>query len=379
MVFEFTEEQKFLKQTAHRFATEKIAPIARANDESGDFPTELVREAHTLGLTNLLISAEHGGSGLTLFDACLVVEELAFGCGGVATSLVANDLALLPIYLGGTEEQKEKFIHSVTTQQLLASFCLTEPSAGSDAAGIRLQLSETADSIILNGTKQWITNGGYASLFTVFGTFNRELRHNGIGCVIVPGDSSGITRGVPENKLGQRCSNTVQLTFDNVKVPKENLLAQTGEGFKLAMRTLDMTRPVTASIAVGIARAAYEYALQYAREREQFGVSISTFQSVQNILADMVTEIEAARLLTLNSATLLDKGKTATLQSSMAKRFAADTAMKVTTDAVQILGGNGYTKDYPVEKFMRDAKLMQIYEGTSQIQRLVIAREILKK
>jgi acyl-CoA dehydrogenase len=306
------------------------------------------------------------------------VEELAGGCGGIATSLVANDLALLPIHLAGSPEQKEHFIKNLVTQGDLASFCLSEPGAGSDAGGISTTLADDGDSIIINGNKQWITNGGYASQFTVFGTFDKHLKHKGIGCVVVPGNAIGLSRGAHENKLGQRCSNTVPLNFDGVRVPKSHLIAPKGAGFKLAMETLDLSRPLTASIAVGIAQAAYRYALGYAKEREQFGVKIATFQTIQTMLADMATEIEASRLLTLYSASLLDRKEQATLHSSMAKRFAADTAMKVTTDAVQILGGNGYTKDYPVEKFMRDAKLMQIYEGTSQIQRLVIAREILR-
>jgi acyl-CoA dehydrogenase len=374
----FTEEQNFLRLTAQRFARERIFPTAQILDERGDFPLDLIREATTLGLNNLLLDSELGGTGLSLFDACIVVEELAGGCGGIATSLVANDLALLPIHLAGSPEQKEQFIKDLITRGDLASFCLSEPGAGSDAGGVSTTFTEDGDSIIINGNKQWITNGGYATQFTVFGTFDKQLKHKGIGCAIVPGDAIGLSRGPHENKLGQRCSNTAPLNFDGVRVSKSNLIAPKGAGFRLAMETLDLSRPLTASIAVGIAQAAYRYALNYAKEREQFGVKIATFQTIQNMLADMATEIEASRLLTFYSASLLDRKEHATLHSSMAKRFAADTAMKVTTDAVQILGGNGYTRDYPVEKFMRDAKLMQIYEGTSQIQRLVIAREILR-
>jgi len=374
----FNEEQEFLRLTAQRFAAERIFPTAQALDERGEFPLTLIKEAGTLGLNNLLLDPELGGTGLTLFDACIVVEELAVGCGGIATSLVANDLALLPIHLAGNQDQKEQFIQNLLSGGELASFCLSEPGAGSDAGGISTTFTEDGNFIIVNGNKQWITNGGYANQFTVFGTFDKQLKHKGIGCVVIPGDAVGLSRGHHENKLGQRCSNTVSLSFDGIRVPKSNLIAPKGSGFKLAMETLDLTRPITASIAVGIAQAAYRYALNYAKEREQFGVKIASFQTIQNMLADMATDIEASRLLTFYSASLLDRKEHATLHSSMAKRFAADTAMKVTTDAVQILGGNGYTKDYPVEKFMRDAKLMQIYEGTSQIQRLVIAREILR-
>jgi acyl-CoA dehydrogenase len=231
---------------------------------------------------------------------------------------------------------------------------------------------------VINGAKQWITNGGISSQFTVFATHDRSKKHKGISCIVVPADSKGIARGHHENKMGQRCSNTVALTFDNVRVPVKNLIGAEGDGFSIAMKTLDLTRPLTAILAVGIARAAMEASLGYAKERKQFGASISTFQAVQFMLADMATENEASRLLTWQAAQMLDSGLNATKMSSMAKRFAADTAMKVTTDAVQIFGGYGYTKDYPVEKLMRDAKLLQIYEGTSQIQRLVIARELLK-
>jgi acyl-CoA dehydrogenase len=377
-MFNITEEQDFLRLTAQRFAMERIFPTAQALDERGDFPLDLIKEAAALGLNNLVLDSGLGGTGLSLFDACIVVEELAGGCGGIATSLIANDLALLPIHLAGSPQQKEQFIKDLITQGNLASFCLSEAGAGSDAGGISTTLREDGNSIVVNGSKQWITNGGYAKQFTVFGTFDKQLKQKGIGCVIVPGDAAGLSRGPHENKLGQRCSNTVTLNFDGVSVPRSNLIAPKEAGFKLAMKTLDLSRPLTASIAVGIAQAAYRYALNYAKEREQFGVKIATFQTIQNMLADMATEIEASRLLTYYSASLLDRKENATLHSSMAKRFAADTAMKVTTDAVQILGGNGYTRDYPVEKFMRDAKLMQIYEGTSQIQRLVIAREILR-
>jgi acyl-CoA dehydrogenase len=230
---------------------------------------------------------------------------------------------------------------------------------------------------VINGAKQWITNGGVATQYTVFATLDKTKRHRGIGCLAVPADAKGIKKGHHENKLGQRCSNTVALTFEDVRVPLDNLIGKEGEGFKIAMKTLDLSRPLTAIIAVGIARAAYEYALRYSQERKQFSQPISTFQAIQFMLADMITDIEAGRLLTLRSAGLLDAGLSASLESSMAKRFAADMAMRVCVDAVQVYGGYGYTKDYPVEKLMRDAKLMQIYEGTSQIQRLVIAREIL--
>jgi acyl-CoA dehydrogenase len=293
--------------------------------------------------------------------------------------MVANDLALTPIRIGGTEEQKRRFIEPIASKGELASFCLTEPGAGSDAAGLQTTVEDGGDCWIINGSKQWITNAGHASQYTVFATIDKAKKHKGICCIAVPRSTPGISVGHHENKMGQRCSDTCRVTFDNVRVPKDHMIGDVGAGFMIAMKTLDASRPMTAAIAVGIARAACEHALGYAKERKQFGVSISTFQGIQFMLADMATGVDAARLLTWRSAWLLDQGKSASIESSMAKRVSADTAMSVTTDAVQIFGGYGYTKEYPVEKLMRDAKLLQIYEGTSQIQRVVIARELLKK
>ena len=377
--FRLTEEQSSLKEMARSFAVEQIVPNAARLDESSEFPAEIIKKAHQLGLMNLIQPAALGGSGLSAYDACLVTEEIAAGCSGVGTSMVANDLALTPILLGGTSEQHERFIAPIARNGQFASFCLTEPGAGSDAAGISTTAVKDSDgSYLLNGTKQWITNGGVAAQYTVFASSNRSARHKGICCFVVPASSPGIARGHHENKMGQRCSNTVRISFDNVRVPAENLIGKEGEGFSIAMKTLDLSRPLTASIAIGIGRAAFEHARRYAGERKQFGQAIGSFQAVQFMLADMFTDLEAGRHLTLHSARLLDAGKSASLESSMAKRFTADAAMRITTDAVQIFGGYGYTKDYPVEKLMRDAKLLQIYEGTSQIQRIVIARELLR-
>jgi acyl-CoA dehydrogenase len=373
-----SEEQESLKVEVRKFVAKEISPVASKYDASGEFPFEIFKKAHSLGFMNLTLPDKCGGASLSIFDTCLIIEELAAGCAGMATSILANDLALLPINVGGTDAQKDEFISPIVKSGKLASFCLSEPGAGSDAGGISTSITRDGEFYIINGAKQWITNGGISSQFTVFATHDRSKKHKGISCVVVPADSVGITRGHHENKMGQRCSNTVALTFDNVRVPVKNLIGEEGEGFSIAMKTLDLTRPLTAILAVGIGRAAIEASLAYARERKQFGASISTFQAVQFMLADMATETEASRLLTWQAAQMLDSGLNATKMSSMAKRFAADTAMKVTTDAVQIFGGYGYTKDYPVEKLMRDAKLLQIYEGTSQIQRLVIAREMLK-
>jgi len=375
--FGLTDEQVALRDEARKFVQREILPVAARYDEESHFPREEIARAHAVGLMNIVQPAEFGGLGLNYHDSCLVIEELAAGCSGFTTSIVVNDLAQLPIMIGATQAQKELFLRPIAEGGKLASFCLTEPGSGSDAAGLTTEIKPDGEGYRINGTKQWISNGGYADQFTVFATLDRALKHKGICCVVVPGDAKGITRGTHERKLGQRCSNTVQLSFDNVYVPADHMIGAPGEGFKIAMRTLDCSRPMTASIAVGIARAAFEHALRYAGERKAFGKPIAQQQAIQFMLADMATNIEAARLLTLRSAQLLDSGAHSALQSSMAKRFAADMAMDVTTDAVQIYGGYGYTKDYPVEKLMRDAKLMQIYEGTSQIQRIVIARELL--
>ena len=372
-----SEEQQTLVSEARKFVQAEVIPHAKRLDESSDFPADIIRKAHSLGFVNLVQSTEYGGSGLSYVDTCLVVEEFAAGCAGVTTSMVANDLALLPIHLFGTPEQKKKFIQPITEKGLFASFCLTEPGAGSDAGGLQTSITDRGDHYEVTGSKQWITNGGYATQYTLFGSIDKSKKHKGICCLVIPADSPGISKGHHENKLGQRCSNTVALTFDAVKVPKENMIGAEGEGFKVAMGTLDASRPMTAILAVGIARAALGHALDYSKQRKQFGKEIGSFQAIQIMLADMATKIDAGRLLTMRSAAMLDAGKRASLQSSMGKLFSADMAMEVTTDAVQIFGGYGYTKDYPVEKLMRDAKLMQIYEGTSQIQRLVIAKELL--
>lgn len=372
-------EQESLREIAYRFAADKIRPVAAALDERSEFPKAILQEGQSLGLINLTLPVECGGSGLSIFDACLVIEEVAWGCSGFATSMVANDLALTPIRIGGTEEQRRRFIEPIASSGQLASFCLTEPGAGSDAAGLQTTVEDGGDSWIINGSKQWITNAGHASQYTVFATIDKAKKHKGICCLVVPRNSPGISVGHHENKMGQRCSDTCRVTFDNVRVPKDHMIGAAGEGFAIAMKTLDASRPMTAAIAVGIGRAACEHAVAYAKERKQFGAAIGTFQGIQFMLADMATGVDAARLLTWRSAWLLDQGKSASLESSMAKRVSADTAMSVATDAVQIFGGYGYTKEYPVEKLMRDAKLLQIYEGTSQIQRIVIARELLKK
>ena len=378
MHFGLSDDEKALQETARKFAREVMRPKAAHHDETSTFPKDIIKQASDLGLMNLTIPAEFGGMELPHVAQAIVTEELAWGCSGMCTSMIANDLALLPIEIGGSKEQKERFLRPFTTGFRLASFGLTEPAAGSDVAGMRCTARREGDHYIVNGQKQWITNGEYADQFTLFCTTDPSKKHKGIMCLVVEGRPAGLTVGKHENKMGQRASNTVTLNFEDVKVPVANRIGQEGEGFLIAMATLDNSRPLTAMVAIGIARAAMEHAIDYSKQRTQFGKPIADFQAIQFMIADMASDIEASRLLTYKSAWLLDDGQRNTLISSYAKRFSADMGMKATTDAVQIFGGYGYSREYPVEKLMRDSKLIQIYEGTSQIQRLVIARELLK-
>jgi len=378
MNFSLSDEEKALQETARKFAREVMRPKSAYYDEKSEFPREIIQQAWELGLMNMTIPQEFGGVGLAHMSQVIVGEELAWGCAGMATSMIANDLALLPIEIGGSDEQKKRFLTPFTESFKLASFGLTEPGAGSDVAGLRCTARREGDFYVVNGQKQWITNGEFADQITLFVTTDPGKKHKGITCLVMQGRPKGFSTGKHENKMGQRASNTVTLTFDDVKIPVANRIGNEGEGFMIAMSTLDNSRPLTAIFAVGNARAAMEHAIEYSKQRKQFDKPIADFQAIQFMLADMATEIHAARLLTWQSAWMLDDGQRNTLISSHAKRFAADMAMKATTDAVQIFGGYGYSKEYPVEKLMRDAKLIQVYEGTSQVQRLVIARELLK-
>lgn len=378
MDFQLTDSQRALQETARQFAREVMRPKAAHYDETAEFPREIISAAHELGLMNQGTPSEFGGLGLPHLEQVIVCEELAWGCSGMATSIYANDLANLPILLAGSEEQKRRLLAPFTEQPKLAAFCLTEPSAGSDVANMGTTARRDGDHYVLNGSKCFISNGGYAEQFTVFATVDKSKRHKGITCFVVEGKPPGLTVGKHENKMGQRASNTVSLTFEDVRVPVANRIGEEGQGFAIAMETLDNSRPITASFSVGIARAALEHCLEYSSQRQTFGKPIREHQAIQFMLADMAMNTQAARLLVHQSAWLLDQGQKNTLVSSYAKCFAADMAMKVTTDGVQVYGGYGYIKDYPVEKLMRDAKLIQVYEGTSQIQRMVIARELFK-
>src|ERR687885_196751 len=374
--FALTEEQKALRDLAHEFAEKEIRPKEREYDERSTHPADVIAKAHDVGLMNLHIPEEYGGLELGAFEGMLVGEELCWGCAGIGTAIAANGLGHGPVIIAGSEEQKRRWLPPLVEEPLLTSFALSEPNAGSDVSSIETTAIRRGDDYVLNGSKMFITNAGHASWLTVFASTDRSKGHRGLTAFIVPTDADGVIVEKHLDKMGQRSADTSALAFQDVKVPAANRLGEEGEGFKIAMKTLDFTRPGTAVGAVGVARAAFEYAVEYSKERVQFGMPIAMNQGVNFLIADMATKIEAARLLCWQAAWMIDQGMRATLQSSYAKRFAADTCMEVTTDAVQIFGGYGYMKEYPVEKLMRDAKLFQIYEGTSQIQRLVIAREI---
>jgi acyl-CoA dehydrogenase len=375
--FALTEAQEELRRVAREFAQKEIAPAAMHYDKTGEFPWEVYRQAYDVGLLNASVPTTYGGGGLSAFECCLIVEELGAACAGITTSVMVNDLALMPILVGGSEAQQRDFLTPFCASFNLGAFCLTEPGAGSDVASMSTTARLDGDSYILNGTKTFITNGSVASLYTVFATRNKSLRHKGISGFIVPADTGGVSHGKKFDKMGQRASDTAEVIFEEVRVPRANLLGREEDGFKIAMVTLDRTRPMIAAMSVGLARAAMDAAIHYAKDRRTFGTPIGHHQAVQLLLADMAKDIEAARLLTWQCAWLIDQGQRATKESSFAKCFATDVAMRVTTDAVQVFGGYGYMKDLPLEKYMRDAKLMQIYEGTNQIQRIVIARHLL--
>jgi acyl-CoA dehydrogenase len=377
--FDLTQEQKVLQEKARRFAKEVILPVAAKHDREGTFPLDVMEKAYQEGFLTPMVPKKYGGLGLGVLDNCIISEELAAGCMGIYLSIFVSTLALYPIVKHGTEEQKERFLRPFCSKFSIASYCLSEMTVGSDPASMRTTAIPDGDHYLLNGAKMWITNGGYADFYLVFATTDPKKRHKGIISLIVPSNLEGVSHGEPIDKMGQRASNTTPVIFKNVRVPKQNLLSGEGEGFKKAMAALDITRPMIAIGAVGIARTALELAIQYAKKRIQFGVPIAQHQAVQFMLADMAKDIEATRLLVWKAAWLADQGIRNSKEAAIAKAFAADMVMQVTTDAVQIYGGMGYTKWHPVEKLMRDAKVIQIYEGTAQIMRLVIARRLLQE
>jgi len=376
--FGLSDDQRALIDVAKRFTKERIIPVAAECDRESRFPKDVFVAAHELGLVNASVPSEYGGPGMGELENALVAEQLAYGCTGIQTSMLANTLALTPIKLGGNEQQKKKYLGMLTAEPLFASYCTTEPSGGSDVAGLKTSYKAYGDEYVLNGEKCWITNASFASFYVVFATSDASKRHRGIAAFIVDRDSKGLRVGKHEDKLGQRASDTAAVHFEDVKVPKANLLAPEGEGFKLAMETFNQTRPDIGAMATGLMQRCLDISVAYAKERKAFGVPISEHQLVQAMLAEMAIGTEATRLLYQKAAWNLDNGVRDPIVSSYAKAFGADKAMQSAIDAVQIFGGNGYVKDYPPEKLMRDAKVLQIYEGTSQIQRLVIARALTK-
>lgn len=374
--FSLSPELLALQEKAHDFALNVMRPVARYYDDTAEWATPVYNKAWDEGYLQALVPKEYGGPGKNQIEEAIVCEEMAWGCAGLYTSIMANGLAITPILIAGSDEQKKKWLTKLTEEPLFAAFSLSEPEAGSDAGGMTCRAELKGDKYIINGTKCYCTNGGYADFYTLFASTNPDKGARGTSCIVVPRDTPGLRVGKAMDKMGQRASNQVEVHYENAEVPAENILGREGMGFIIAMKTLDQTRAAVAAGGVGVARAAFEIALEYAKTRIQFGKPIIANQAISFMLADMAKKIEASRLLTWQAAWMTDNKIKNSKQSAIAKTFATDTAMEVTTDAVQILGGNGYSKDYLVEKCMRDAKLLQIYEGTNQIQRLVIAKEI---
>ncbi|WP_423806193.1 acyl-CoA dehydrogenase family protein [Phascolarctobacterium succinatutens] len=378
MDFALNEEQLELQEMVREFVEKEITPYAAEMDAENHMRDGLIDKANEMGLLNVIVPEELDGPGLDSISVATIYEELGKGCAGVATSLAANSLATVPVLLAGTDEQKKMYC-DILNNGGLAAFALTEPGAGSDAGGVSTRAVHNKEdgTYTLNGTKMFITNGGLAEIFLVFANTRKTGGIRGLTAFIVPKDTPGFSVGKKENKMGIRPSNTTELVLQDVVIPESYRVGREGEGFRIAMNTLDSARPFVGAVSVGIAQAALDCAVKYAKERRQFGQPIASFQMVQGMLADMAMKVETARLMVQKACWMRDKGMEFSKEAAMAKCYAADTAMQVTTDAVQVMGGYGYTKEYPVEKMMRDAKIMQIYEGTNQIQRLVIANKLL--
>ena len=374
--FDLSDDQKQLQSLAHDFAEKEIKTKAAHYDETGEWPLDILKKAYELGLVSIHIPAEYGGLGLGALDGCIMEEELSWGCSGITTAITANSLGQVPVMIAGSDAQKKKWLSPFSSEHHICAYAVTEPGAGSDVAAIQTVAVKKGDKYILTGQKMWITGAGHARWYFVLAKTDKEAAHKGMSAFIVPRDLPGVTVGKKENNMGQCASDTRGITFEEVEIPAENLLGREGDGFVIAMKAFDHTRPLVAAAAVGLARSAMEYAIGYAKERKSFGKPLFYHQGISFMIADMASDIEAGRFLVWNSAQRLDKGQKNTLQAAYAKRFCADMTMRVATDAVQVFGGNGFNKEYPVEKLMRDAKIFQIYEGTSQIQRMIIAREL---
>ncbi|MEQ2291898.1 hypothetical protein AMECASPLE_017544 [Ameca splendens] len=380
--FEMTDQQKEFQQLARRFAREEMIPVAAAYDRSAEYPFPIIKKAWELGLVNGHIPQEYGGMGLSIFDACLITEELAYACTGMQTAMEANSLGQMPVILAGNEAQKKKYLGRMTEEPLMCAYCVTEPGAGSDVAGLKTRAVKMGDEYVVNGQKMWITNGGKANWYFLLARTNPDPKcpaSKAFTGFIVDADTPGIQLGRKEMNMGQRCSDTRGITFEEVRIPKENVLIAEGAGFKIAMGAFDNTRPPVAAGATGLAQRALDEATNYALERKTFGKVIAEHQAVSFLLAEMAMKVELARMAYQRSAWEVDQGRRNTYYASIAKAFAGDIANQAATDAVQVFGGNGFNSEYPVEKLMRDAKIYQIYEGTAQIQRLIIAREHLGK
>lgn len=376
--FKLTEEQQMIQQLAREFSRKEIAPVAEHYDKSHEYPWPVIKKAQELGLTTMNVPEQYGGMGLSLIEEVIVDEELAWGCTGISTAISVNGLGLLPILVAGSDEQKETYCGRLVDGEL-AAYCATEPEAGSDVAGIKTAARKEGDYYILNGSKTFITGGTVANFYTVFAYTDPSKRYNGMSCFIVDRDWPGVKVGKPFEKMGQHASDTAEVIFEDVKVPASHLLGQEGIGFLIAMKVFDRSRPGTAAGAIGLAQRALDESIRYAKERTTWGKPLWQHQTIGHMIADMAMELEAARLLVWKSAWAVDSGEKNTTAAAYAKAFAADTAMKIATNAVQVFGGYGYMSEYPVEKLMRDAKIFQIYEGTSQIQRNIVVRELFRK
>jgi alkylation response protein AidB-like acyl-CoA dehydrogenase len=377
-LYYLTDEQRAIRDLARELSRERIAPMAAHVDETEEYPAEQLKRLGQQGLMGLHLPEEYGGANAGALAFCLAAEEVAWACAATSTILLVQNLGGYPIVLGGSPEQKRRFLPRLATGEITAAFSLSEAGAGSDAASIACTATRRGDRYVLNGSKMWVTNGSHAGVITVFAVTDRARQARGVTAFLVEPGMKGFTVGKHERKMGIRGSPTVALHFTDCEVPIDNRLGEEGEGFKLAMRTLERSRPTIGAQAVGIAQAALDAATGYARERRAFDQPIASFQAIQFMLADMAMSVHASRLVVHHAATLMDRGAADTaMESSMAKCLASDTAMRVATDAVQVLGGYGYTREFPVERFMRDAKITQIYEGTNQIQRVVIARHLL--
>ncbi len=376
--FDLTDEQRELKALARRFAEQEMIPRAREYDDKEIFPRDVCEKAHRAGLMNFAVPRELGGAGMGVLDTCLIQEELNYGCAGMSNAISANDLGTLPILIAGSPAQQREYLGALVEKLAFCAFAITEPGAGSDVASMATTYRRDGDSFVLNGTKHFISNGSVADWIVTFATSDRRLRHKGISCFVFPSNVAGITRNRMHGKLGQRAADTGEIVYDELRIPLDALVGREGEGFKYAMGTFDRSRPEIGAIAIGVSQRALDECLRYSRQRSAFGQPIANFQAIQFMMADMAVSIEAMRLLTYKAAWMVDRGELPNAVSSQAKLFSSEECMRITTDAVQIFGGYGYMKEYPVEKLMRDAKLLQIYEGTSQIQRMVIARDLLK-